>query len=203
MRQVSEWYRWTRKHVGRKTFIASVASIFATMILLNGASAQEALSKTAGARGSMSLARFVPRRDLFWYLEFQGLDAHAVGWRKTAAYRLLHETKLGALLEDLAIQALEFHQEAFPTKFGIKGVEVVDAVKWIARDGFVFALSGKPTEVLRHVVILKRGDRPEIKRALRTVAASRVIEAEEKPEAAPDQNAGRTIYRLGRAHVWW
>ena len=32
-----------------------------------------------------------------------GLDAHADAWQKTAAYKLLNDTKLGALLEDLGL----------------------------------------------------------------------------------------------------
>ena len=58
-----------------------------------------------------SLASYVPRQDLLLYLEFQGLDAQAEAWQKTAACRLLSETKLGALLEDMAIQAIEVYQE--------------------------------------------------------------------------------------------
>src|SRR5262249_55869983 len=67
----------------------------------------------AGARGQTqgpgepaapksSLGRYVPRQDLVFYLEFDGLDAHGEAWQKSAAYKLLNDTKLGALLEDLA-----------------------------------------------------------------------------------------------------
>ena len=50
-----------------------------------------------------SLARYVPKQDnLFFYLEFDGLDAHQAAWKNSAAYKLLNDTKLGALIEDLA-----------------------------------------------------------------------------------------------------
>src|SRR5262245_20976869 len=57
--------------------------------------------------GNGSLARYVPKQDnLFSYLEFDGLDAHRAAWEQSAAYKLLNDTKLGALVEDLARQAI-------------------------------------------------------------------------------------------------
>jgi prepilin-type processing-associated H-X9-DG protein len=43
------------------------------------------------------LARYFPRQDLVVYVEFDGLDAHRDAWSKTAAYRLLNETRTGVL----------------------------------------------------------------------------------------------------------
>ena len=54
----------------------------------------------------------MPRQDLIFYLEFDGLDAHADAWKKSAAYKLLNDTKLGALLEDLASQGVELAQQS-------------------------------------------------------------------------------------------
>ena len=45
------------------------------------------------------LSRYFPRQDLVVYAEFDGLDAHRDGWKKTAAYRVLNETTTGAMLE--------------------------------------------------------------------------------------------------------
>ena len=50
------------------------------------------------------LAGYFPRQDLVVFVEFDGLDAHAEAWKKTAAYRLLNETSTGAMLEQVAIQ---------------------------------------------------------------------------------------------------
>ena len=91
------------------------------------------------------------------------------GWQKTAAYRLLSETKLGALLEDLAIQAIEVYQETAPTKVRIKGVDAVDVLKQVARHGFAFAVFGKPPERSRYVSVLlakatSRSSRPCFRR---------------------------------------
>ena len=150
-----------------------------------------------------SLARFVPDRDLILYLEYQGLDAHAEAWHKTAAHRLITETKLGTLLEDMAIQAIDVYQEVFPSEVQIKGVDAVEIVKRIARNGFVVAIFGKPQERWRYLVVLRQCDRPEIRAGLRSLAASLRGEGEENAEVGPIEKAGRTLYRLGSGHFWW
>ena len=53
------------------------------------------------------LSRFFPRQDLVVYAEFDGLDAHRDGWRKTAAYRMLNETTTGAMLEQTLTRLLD------------------------------------------------------------------------------------------------
>jgi prepilin-type processing-associated H-X9-DG protein len=165
---------------------------------------QDPGTKVAGAGSAVApLARAVPRQDLFIYLEFHGLDAHADAWHKTAAYRLLEETKLGTLLEDLAVQAIEAYQATMPSKVHLKGVDLVDAVKRIARNGFVFAVSGKPPGKSQYIVILRRGDRAEIKQLLESLNPSRAGEADEMAEVGPVQKAGRTLHRLGAEGVWW
>ena len=160
---------------------------------------------TVGEVGSITapLARAVPRQDLLAYLEFHGLEAHADAWHKTAAYRLLNETKLGALLEELAVQAIDVYQANVSTKVRIKGIDAVDAAKAIARDGFVLAVSGKPRDRQRWIVVLRRGDRPEIKSVVEGLEAGRAGEADAKAEVGPVQKAGRTLHRFGRDGVWW
>ena len=79
------------------------------------------------------LARYVPRRGLVFYLEFDGVDAHAAGWHESAAYKLLVDTKLGALLEDLGVQTLDLVQASLPADRRAKGLDLVDVLKRVAR----------------------------------------------------------------------
>ena len=82
-----------------------------------------------GGAGAAPLARYVPLKDLLAYLEFDGLDAHADAWHASAAYKLLNDTKLGTLLEDLALQAIEvFQQMALPEQ-RVTGGEIVGFVQ--------------------------------------------------------------------------
>src|SRR5262245_18819663 len=55
----------------------------------------------AAAAGAQEAARAIPADGLAVYVEFDGLDAHAEAWKKTAAYRMLTETTAGAMLEEL------------------------------------------------------------------------------------------------------
>jgi len=150
-----------------------------------------------------SLARYVPRQDLVFYLEFQGLDLHAAAWHRTAAYRLLSETQFGTLLEDLAIQAIEVYEETSPATKRFKGVDAVETVKRIARHGFVLAVFGNPRTRWNYVVVLRNADRPEVKSALQLLATSWTGEAEEKPEATSFEKGGRTLQRLRSGYVYW
>jgi prepilin-type processing-associated H-X9-DG protein len=181
-----------------------LVAILVFSIFVGDAQAQNAGPKTAAATVSTpSLASFVPRRDLILYLEYQGLDAHAEAWQKTAANRLLSETKFGTLLEDMAIQAIDVYQEIFPSKVGVKGVDAVEIVKRIARNGFVAAVFGKPGERWRYLVAFRQCDRPEIRAALVSLAANVRGEGEGNAEVGPIDKAGRTLYRFGSGHVWW
>ncbi len=61
------------------------------------------------------MPRFVPRDNLILYVDFDGLDAHAEAWQKTAAYKMLNQTPLGVMLEEVAAQLLDKPWRAFPT----------------------------------------------------------------------------------------
>ena len=69
-----------------------------------------------------------------------------------------------------------------PTKIRIKGVDAINVLKQVARHGFAFAVSGKPPERSRYVVVLPKGDQPEFKTVLQALAESRRGEVEEKAE---------------------
>ena len=108
------------------------------------------------------LARLVPAKDLIFYAEFQGFDAHSEAWRRTAAYRLLNETKLGALLEDLAAQGIAQATKGVDLN-GMTGADIVSSLERIASRGFVVAAVGKPPEKTRIVVVVRGGSRPDVR----------------------------------------
>ena len=74
--------------------------------LVSSAFAQEAKPDVPAA----PLTRYIPRDDLVFLAEFDGLAAHEKVWRGSAAYKLLNETKLGILLEDLIQQGVRSHR---------------------------------------------------------------------------------------------
>ena len=50
------------------------------------------------------LARYVPAEGLAALVEHNGFAAHPEAWKATAAYKMLNETTLGAMLEDILVQ---------------------------------------------------------------------------------------------------
>jgi prepilin-type processing-associated H-X9-DG protein len=161
---------------------------------------QETKDRTSGETTNRSLARYVPRQDLIFLLEFDGLSSHSSAWRKSAAYKLFNETKLGVLVEDLATQGIDLLAGMMRGDARPKGSDVVEQLKRIGLDGFVVAVSGQVPNETRVIFVLRKGDRPEVRRLLdRAVAAG----DEAKSGPAPLRKAGRTIYSLGKDGVWW
>ncbi len=154
--------------------------------------------------GCATLARYVPQQDLVFFLEFDGLDARPAAWRTSAAYKLLNETKLGALIEDLASQGIDLSQQSVAVEQRVKASDIIGQLKRLAHDGFVFAVSGTVPNGSRVIFVLRKGDRPEIRRLL-TAAAAAGRGGEDGADAAPPslQKAGRTLYPLGRDGIWW
>ena len=107
------------------------------------------------------MARRVPSRDLVFYAEFDGLDAHARDWKGSAAYKALNQTTLGALLEDLAAQGLD---RAMKGKLPDppKGSRVVQTLEFLARKGFALAVNGRPPEQTSLTLLVRGGSGPEV-----------------------------------------
>ncbi len=71
------------------------------------ASAQAAKAKPAAPTpvDTKPVSRYIPREGLLFYAESEGLEVHQDAWQKTAAHKMLTETKLGAMLEAMSAQA--------------------------------------------------------------------------------------------------
>lgn len=117
----------------------------------------QATRKAAAPPDLRPLARYVPREDLVLYLGSDGLDTQPDAWKKTAAYKLLNETNLGVMLEDVTAQLSAHALELSPNR-KLGGADVVAIAKHLARYGFVFAVNqanpgGKPSPPVGTLVI--------------------------------------------------
>ena len=104
------------------------------------------------------LGRYAAREGLVLYAEFAGLDAHADAWKKTAAYRMLTSTSLGAMLEEVGAQVFDrLLQNAPNRKLG--GAELVAVVKQMMRRGWLVALNAdaKGAKPLHATIVLRGG----------------------------------------------
>ena len=127
------------------------------LALAASAAAQAPPAKKAAAPppppDTSPLARYVPKDDLVFYFEFSGLDGHSAAWQKTAAYRMLNETPLGLMLEDLGTQLADKALALRPEQ-KLSGAEVVTVVKHMARSGFAFGVTHAPQKPDDGVVML-------------------------------------------------
>ncbi len=126
-----------RRPFPRSRFGLVGAACLATSLTLIPSPSTPALGQESPASPT-PLARYVPRDNLVVYVEYDGLDAHADAWHKTAAYKILNDTPTGAMLEDLFVQLFE----KIPSPM-ITGPEALALLKHLARSGFVFAVGGE------------------------------------------------------------
>ena len=105
---------------------------------------------------TVPLGRYVPKENLTVYAEFAGLDAHAVSWQKTAAFKMLTETPLGVMLEEVAGQLLDKAMALIPSR-RLSGPEVVTLLKGATKSGWVFALHVDPKGPDFRVTFVLRG----------------------------------------------
>ena len=145
------------------------------------------------------LPRFVPRDKLILYVDFDGLDAHAEAWQKTAAYKMLNQTPLGVMLEEVAAQLLDKALEGVPNR-KLSGAEIVTLVKLMARKGWVLALNANLTGPNPFVgTLVLRGAAAKDKE-IKSIT-SRLIGTLMGPEPKPriERKAGRPGRRSARS----
>ena len=168
-----------------------------------GSNAQPAAEADAKAK---PLAHYVPSQNLISYLEFGGLDTHQAAWRTSAAYKLLNETKLGSLLEDLAGQYLEVGQQYSRPDRAHPGSEIIAMMKLATRQGFALGVWGKDPDQFGTIYVMRGGDRPEVRRLLEL--AARPLQnpggAEPVPGGPkPIEKAGRSLHSSSEETDWW
>ncbi len=172
------------------------------VVVLSGGS--WGIAKAQEAKPGDSLARYVPRQKLAMYLEYEGLDAHPDAWHATAAYKILTETKTGALLEDLARQGLEMAYASADERPPIKAEETIALAKMVASKGGVIGAWGEAPQTPKVVIVVRGGDQPVIRRVIdQAVEHSRKERGQAGPAPAPVQKAGRTIHAASGDMTWW
>ncbi len=96
----------------------------------------------ASSAGATPLARYFPKDNLIFYFEFSGVDAHADAWNKTAAYKMLTETPLGDMLEEVGTQLLD-KALSYAPGHKLDGKEIIALWKHAAHHGLAMGLHVK------------------------------------------------------------
>jgi prepilin-type processing-associated H-X9-DG protein len=143
--------------------------------------------------GAAPLARYVPRDGLAGYIELDGLDAHPAAWKGSAASKLLNQTRLGAVLEDILNQLIVTSQAP------IQPGTVIGCFKELARQGFVLGVWGSDSGDLHHVTVIRGAARGDLRRLYDLWPAHQI--AGQQANAAVEK-AGRTIETMDN-QSWW
>ena len=158
--------------------------------------APTAAAATSGATGSLPLARYVPREKLILYVEFAGLDAHAAAWKNTAAYKMLNETPLGVMLEEVAAQLLDKGMGYLPTR-KVSGAELVTFLKAAARNGWVLSVGAgaKGSNPLVGTLVFRGAAAKDLK-SITSRLLGMMMAAEPRPKI--ERKAGRVLIAVPR-----
>ena len=102
-----------------------------------------AVTAIARAQAPEPLARYVPADGLAALVEHDGVAGHAQAWKATAAYKMLNETSLGAMIEDIAVQLADRGLQTAP-EAPLSGKELVALLSYLIEKGFVFGFIRDP-----------------------------------------------------------
>jgi hypothetical protein len=124
--------------------------MLAVLIVPEKLPAQTAATKSETAAQAepaivVPLGRYVPKENLIVYVEFAGLNAHNEAWKKTAACKMLYDTPLGGMLEEVSAQLLDKVLSIVPDK-KVTGAEIVTLFKNAAQSGFVLGINANPKD---------------------------------------------------------
>jgi hypothetical protein len=168
---------------------------------------QTTADQPATTAAPVPLAHYVPRDHLIFYAEFDGLDAHAEAWQKTAAYKLLNTTPLGAMLEEVAGQLLEKPLGAIPGH-KVSGAELVTFCKAVTKSGWVLALGAGQKSANPFVgTLVLRGAATKENKPLSSRVIGTIMGTEAKPRI--ERRSGRVMVVVPRgssaddAWIWW
>ncbi len=178
---------------------AGLLGLAAALALTSAATAQATKKTTTSTQAaSPALARYVPKDDLIAFIEFDGLDAHRATWNRSAAYKILTQTKTGPLLEDIARQMIEKGLAAAPMQEKPTSAQVIAALKFVARNGFVAAVYGKLPGQPSGMIAVRGSESAEGKRTLGFIRA--LMDA--SPNKA-EETRGKRKLTVVEGGGWW
>lgn len=167
---------------------------------------------TPPAADTRPLSRFVPRENLVYYLEFAGVDSHDAAWNETACRKMLTDTPLGQMIEEVSGQLLDKVLQFVPSH-KLTGPDIVSLIKHLFHSGFVLAVNIDPKgpEHTRGTLVLRsaasREFRPVTGRLLGWLMASAKPRSETKDArqlvVVPATGSAGSSGALAHGWVWW
>ncbi|WP_254053681.1 hypothetical protein [Singulisphaera sp. GP187] len=146
---------------------------------------------------SQSLARYVPGDGLIVLIDHEGLEAQPGAWKGTAAFKILNDTTLGAMLEDIAAQVVDRGLQSAPGA-PVSGKEVVGLLTHMASQGFAIGYCGSlnPPQPKAGVLVVRNADQSDV--------IKRIMQRMEGAAKRVEQPGGRKVWTIVGAPIrWW
>ncbi|WP_406697665.1 DUF1559 domain-containing protein [Singulisphaera sp. Ch08] len=182
-------------HRTAKAFAFAAAIVGLTSATSN-AQSQAAPPNTAPQK-SQSLARYVPGEGLILLIDHEGFEAQSDAWKGTAAFKMLTDTTLGAMFENIAAQVVDRGLQSAPGA-PINGKEVVALLAHLASKGFAIGFCGSlnPPQPKAAVMVIRDAGQNEV--------AKRIMKRLEDVAQQAEQPNGRKVWSIAGAPVrWW
>ncbi len=147
------------------------------------------------------LARFVPSDGLAILVEHDGLESRAAAWKGTAAYAILNQTTVGAVIEDITAQLLDRALQGIPEP-PATGKDLVGLLEHLGAKGFVVGFCGSlnPPDPRAVVVVIRGAAKNDVFR--RVIA--KIPPLNEPAATKLDQPGGRKVWDVaGTPLHWW
>ncbi|MDB5352566.1 MAG: hypothetical protein JWN86_3813 [Planctomycetota bacterium] len=164
------------------------------------ASAAPAQTKPAMTAAAPPLARYVPKDNLIGLLEFTGLDSQSAAWHGSATYKILTETRMGALVEDVLGQLIDkglANMPPIPDK--PTSAQVIGGLKYMMKKGFVIGVYGEMAPTPKVVMAFRDVNTAEGKAA---VGFLRKLLDSATPNKTTETRAGRKL-TVVEGGAWW
>jgi Protein of unknown function (DUF1559) len=178
--------------------VPTTAWFFGSLLILismEPALAQAPAAKNGSATGAAkSLARFVPQKDLVFCAEFDGLKNRVGVWKKTEAYGLLNDTKLGPVVEDIVAQLLD-QPGSGPPATTLKGKEIVPLLERVFDNGIILSINGKGGKDTNLLIAIRGGAQADLRKLI-----DDLINAQYPPKTAREtvKKGARSISVMGK-----
>ena len=117
----------------------------------------------AQSDAAQPLARYIPAEGLAAFVEHAGFDAYPKDWKGAALYRMLNETSLGAMLQDILGQVAD---QGFRATQGapLSGNELVALLSHLLNQGFAvgYLQNPQPPQPKGVVVVIRGAARSDV-----------------------------------------
>ncbi len=113
----------------------------------------------APAANASPLSKYIPAKDLVMVVEATGVDQNTAAWRGTNAYKMLNETTLGLMLEQVFTEMFDALAAQSPAAPPFRGADFVSVVEFAHRSGYLFAINddGGKRESPQSMIFVARG----------------------------------------------